>query len=353
MAGKASVNSKVFGHLPDGREVTQFSLTNDSGMEVRLLNYGGIITHAFVPDRDGKLADVVLGFDTLEPYLTDSPYFGALIGRFGNRIAGGRFTLDGVDYVLEQNDGENHLHGGVEGFDKKLWDAEPLDDQRGVRLTLTSVDGDQGYPGNLKVTVDYRLTEDNQLVTEYCATTDKATPVNLTQHSYFNLAGAGTVREHQLTLNAPQFTPVSEKLIPEGDLVDVNGTAFDFTSTKAIGADIDQDDTQLKRANGGYDHNFVIRRGGLEGEVLAAKAYEPKSGRELEVWTEEPCFQLYTGNFLDGSTEGKGVKHVRHGAFCVEPQHFPDSPNQSRFPSVILRPGERYHTRMSFRFSAL
>lgn len=353
MAGKASVNSKVFGRLPDGRDVTQFSLSNESGMEVRLLNYGGIITHLFVPDRNGKPADVVLGFDSLEPYLTDSPYFGALIGRFGNRIAGGRFTLSGVEYALDQNDGENHLHGGVEGFDKKLWDAETFEDQRGVgvRLMLVSPEGDQGYPGTLNVTVDYCLTSDNRLVTEYSATTDKATPVNMTQHSYFNLAGAGTVREHKLTLNASQYTPVNENLIPEGELVNVKGTAFDFTSTKAIGADIDRDDTQLKRANGGYDHNFIVQRDGVTGEALAAKAYDPQSGRKLEVWTEEPCFQLYTGNFLDGSTEGKGVKHVRHGAFCVEPQHFPDSPNQDRFPSVILRPGERYHTQMSFRFS--
>ncbi|WP_036161484.1 aldose epimerase family protein [Marinimicrobium sp. LS-A18] len=347
------VQSAPFGSLPDGREVTQFILRNSKGMEVRLINYGGIITHLFAPDRDGNVADVVMGFDELGPYLTDSPYFGALIGRFGNRIAGGRFELDGVEYRLDQNDGENHLHGGVEGFDKKLWDAEPFEDDRGagVRLSLVSPDGDQGYPGNLSVTVEYWLTDDNQLITDYRATTDKATPVNLTQHSYFNLAGQGNVRDHQLTLNASKYTPVSDKLIPEGPLVEVAGTAFDFRKPKAIGAEIDADDIQLKRANGGYDHNFVVDRQGEQGEVLAARAEEPVSGRVLEVWTEEPCFQLYTGNFLDGSVEGKGQKQIRHGAFCVEPQHFPDSPNQDRFPSTIVRPGDTYHTRMSFRFS--
>ncbi len=321
-------------------------------MEARIINYGGVITHLFVPDREGAMADVVLGFDALEPYLTDSPYFGALIGRFGNRIAGGRFELAGVTYSLDQNDGDNHLHGGVEGFDKKLWEAEPVAGANGVglRLKLVSPHGDQGYPGTLSVVVEYWLTEDNRLVTDYTATTDKATPVNLTQHSYFNLAGSGTVRAQQLQLNARQYTPVNEQLIPEGPLETVTNSAFDFTQPKAIGADIDADETQLKRANGGYDHNFVIDERADDGESFAVRAVEPGSGRVLEVWTEEPCFQLYTGNFLDGSTEGKGVRQVRHGAFCVEPQHFPDSPNQERFPSTILRPGERYHTRMSFRF---
>lgn len=351
---KGSVTHRVFGTLPDGRAVTQFSLRNASGMEARIINYGGIITHLFVPNRDGEMADVVLGFDELAPYLTDSPYFGALIGRFGNRLAGGRFELDGVTYALAQNDGDNHLHGGVEGFDKKLWDAESVEGELGVglRLKLISADGDQGYPGTLSVVVEYWLTEDNQLITDYTATTDKATPVNLTQHSYFNLAGSGTVRDHQLQLNARQYTPVNEGLIPEGPLEAVTNSAFDFTQPKAIGADIDAGETQLKRANGGYDHNFVINERAGKGESLAARAVEPVSGRVLEVWTEEPCFQLYSGNFLDGSTQGKGVRHVRHGAFCVEPQHFPDSPNQERFPSTILRPGERYHTRMSFRFHA-
>lgn len=353
MAQTGSVTSRAFGTLPDGREVTQFTLSNNAGMEVRLINYGGVITHLFAPDRDGKTADVVLGFDTLAPYLTDSPYFGALIGRFGNRIAGGQFELEGTSYKLDQNDGDNHLHGGLEGFDKKLWDAEPFQDERGagVRLSLVSPDGDQGYPGTLSVTVEYWLTGDSQLVTDYSATTDKATPINLTQHSYFNLAGQGTVRDHRLTLNAREYTPVNDKLIPEGPLEAVSGGPFDFTSEKAIGADIDEDHPQLKRANGGYDHNFVVAERASSGESLAARAVEPASGRVLEVWTEEPCFQLYTGNFLDGSVEGKGVKQVRHGAFCVEPQHFPDSPNQDRFPSTILQPGERYHSRMSFRFS--
>lgn len=353
MAQTSEVTSAPFGQMPDGRTVTQFTLTNRQGMEVRLLDLGGIVTHLYAPDRDGRFADVVLGFDTLEPYLTDSPYFGALIGRVGNRIAGGRFELDGEVYELDRNDGENHLHGGLEGFDKKLWQAQAFSDQRGVgvKLTLLSEDGDQGYPGNLSVQVDYILTEDNQLVTEYQATTDRATPVNLTQHSYFNLAGQGDVRGHQLQLNASRYTPVSGNLIPQGDLAPVADTPFDFTRPKAIGADIDAEHEQLARANGGYDHNFVIDRAEqATGEQLAARALEPESGRVLEVWTEEPCFQLYTGNFLDGSMAGKGQQYACHGAFCVEPQHFPDSPNQARFPSIVLPPGERYQTRMSFRF---
>ncbi|MGD8174861.1 aldose epimerase family protein [Marinimicrobium sp. ARAG 43.8] len=345
-----------FGTLPDGRPVSQCVLTNPAGMEVRLLNYGGIITHLFAPDRHGELADVVLGFDELAPYFTDSPYFGAIIGRFGNRIAKGSFSLGGETFQLDQNDGENHIHGGVEGFDKKLWEMEALDngDDAGVRLTLISPDGDQGYPGELRVQVDYRLTPDNRLVTEYQATTTRATPVNLTQHSYFNLAAQGNVLEHILELNASQFTPVNEGLIPEGDLTNVQGTPFDFTKPQRLGAGIGEAHPQLQRVNGGYDHNFVIDRDKPNAgeEVFAARAHEPHSGRVLEVWTTEPCFQLYTSNFLDGTVVGKKQRQVRHGAFCIEPQHFPDSPNQSRFPSTILQPGERYYSRMSFRFSA-
>ncbi len=353
MVSTHSVSSSSFGSLPDGREVTQFTLRNSTGLEVRLLNYGGIITHLYAPDRNGDLADVVLGFDELEPYLTDSPYFGALIGRFGNRIAGGRFELDGEVYQLDCNDGSNHLHGGLEGFDKKLWGARSFEDEQGVGvvLTLVSEDGDQGYPGRLEVTVTYRLTANNELTTDYVATTDRATPVNLTQHSYFNLAGSGTVGDHELTLHASAYTPVSESLIPLGDIEPVADTPFDFTRPKPIGRDIDADEVQLKRANGGYDHNFVVDREGEANLTVVARAYEPASGRVLEVLTEEPCFQLYTGNFLDGSIQGKGQRYERHGAFCVEPQHFPDSPNQARFPSTIVRPGDTYHTRMSFRFS--
>lgn len=350
------VHTAVFGNLPDGREVTQYTLSNRAGMEVRLLDYGGIITHLLVPGPDGKRTDVVLGFDELAPYLTDSPYFGALIGRFGNRIAGGRFRLDGTEYRLECNDGDNHLHGGVEGFDKKLWQGRALDEgEPGVQLSLVSPDGDQGYPGELRVEVTYRLTHDNRLVTDYRATTDRPTPVNLTQHSYFNLDGGGPVREHRMRLNARRYTPVNETLIPEGPLAEVAQTPFDFTRAKAIGADIDADHPQLERTNGGYDHNFVIDRDGHrdDEEVLAARAEAARTGLALEVWSQAPCFQFYTGNFLDGSTEGKGIRHQRQGAFCIEPQFFPDSPNQDRFPDTVLRPGEVYRSRMSFRFFTL
>lgn len=351
----ATISQTGFGHLPDGREVTQFTLRNRQGMEVRLIDYGGIITHILVPDRDGKLVDVVLGYDSLAPYLADSPYFGALIGRFGNRMAGGCFKLEGREYQLDQNDGDNHLHGGVEGFDKKLWQAEPFEGPEGigVALTLVSPDGDQGYPGRLEVEVRYTLTDANELYTDFRASSDRATPVNLTQHSYFNLAGEGDALEHQLYLNADHFTPVDEGLIPLGELAPVAGTPFDFTQPKAIGEAIHSEHPQLVYANGGYDHNYVLNRGEDQGMVLAARALEPHSGRVLEVFTEEPCCQFYSGNFLDGSLHGKERPFPRHGAFCIEPQHFPDSPNQAVFPSTILLPGETYHTRMSFRFSTV
>ncbi|MDQ2075797.1 aldose epimerase family protein [Marinimicrobium sp. ABcell2] len=350
----SSVSQATFGHLPDGREVTQFTLCNAHGMEVRLINYGGIVTHLWAPDRDGKLADVVLGYDDLEPYLKDSPYFGALIGRVGNRIAGGRFELDGESFKLECNDGANHLHGGLEGFDKKLWDARSFNDARGVgvELTLISPDGDQGYPGRLDVQVTYTLTESNELLTEYRAETDKATPVNLTQHSYFNLAGTGNVLDHQLVLNAERYTPAGEGLIPLGRIEPVEDTPFDFRKARPIGELIHQADTQLQLANGGYDHNYVVARGEEKGMVQAARVWDPESGRVLEVFTEEPGFQFYSGNFLDGSLEGKGRRFERHSGFCIEPQHFPDAPNQPEFPSTTLRPGEIYRTLMSFRFSA-
>lgn len=349
----SSVTQASFGHLPDGREVTQFALRNRHGMEVRLINYGGIITHLWAPDRDGRLEDVVLGFDALGPYLQDSPYLGALVGRVGNRIAKGRFELDGETFSLECNDGANHLHGGAEGFDKKLWDATPFDDERGVGvvLTLVSPDGDQGYPGRLQVTVTYTLTDNNELLTEYEAETDRATPVNLTQHSYFNLAGSGDVLNHQLVLNAEHYTPVGEGLIPTGELESVQGTPFDFRQARAIGAQIHSDHNQLQLANRGYDHNFVLARGDSEGLVLAARAWDPESGRTLEVLTEEPGFQFYSGNFLDGSLAGKDRRFARHSGFCIEPQHFPDAPNQPAFAGITLRPGEQYRTSMSFRFT--
>ncbi|WP_341938521.1 galactose-1-epimerase [Marinimicrobium sp. C2-29] len=353
--GRAFINKQSFGELPDGGEVTLFTLNNGQGMEAKLMNYGGIITHLKTPDRDGEMGDVVLGFDTLEEYLEQNPpYFGALIGRYGNRIAGGRFELDGEVYELDQNDGDNHLHGGVVGFDKKLWDAKFVSDERGlaVELFLLSEDGDQGYPGNLEVTTHYVVTDDNAILTEFHAVTDKATPVNLTQHTYFNLEGEGTILDHELEINADRYTPVNEGLIPVGELAPVEGTPLDFTEPKPIGEDIDADHPQLERVGGGFDHNFVLSRESDEGMFLAARAYEPDTGRVLEVLTEEPAIQFYSGNFLDGSLEGKGQSYELHSGFCLEPQHFPDSPNQPDFPSTILEPGDVYETSMSFRFSA-
>lgn len=351
----AFVEEQSFGKLEDGRNVTLVTLNNGEGMEVSLMNYGGILTHLKVPDRDGQIGDVVWGFDTLEEYLeNDPPYFGALIGRYGNRIANGRFELDGETYQLDQNDGDNHLHGGYQGFDKKLWDMKVVSDDRGlaVELFLLSEDGDQGYPGNLQVTTRYVLTDDNQLLTEFRAETDKATPVNLTQHTYFNLAGQGDILEHELQINADRYTPVDSGLIPTGELAPVADTPLDFTSPKLIGDDIRSDHEQLVRVGGGFDHNFVLARDGKDGLFLAARAYEPNTGRVLEVLTEEPAIQFYSGNFLDASLEGKGETYGLYSAFCLEPQHFPDSPNQPDFPSAILQPGEVYETSMSFRFRA-
>ncbi|WP_232522301.1 galactose-1-epimerase [Marinimicrobium alkaliphilum] len=352
MNTKPFVSKAPFGELPDGREVTQFTLNNGNGMEVKLINYGGIITHLYAPDRDGNIADVVLGYDDLQSYVDDNPYFGALIGRFGNRIAGGRFELDGEVYQLATNDGDNHLHGGEEGFDKKLWDAKLVSDERGVgvELFLLSEDGDQGYPGNLEVTATYILTPDNEVLTEFRAETDKATPVNLTQHSYFNLAGEGDVLGHLLQINADHYLPV-ENLIPTGELAPVAGTPFDFTSAKPIGQDIRAEHPQLERVGGGFDHNYVLARDDQDGMFLAARALEPNSGRVLEVLTDEPGIQFYSGNFLDGGQQGKGQSYELYNGFCLEPQHFPDAPNQEHFQSTILRPGEVYEMRMSFRFS--
>lgn len=353
--GPAYLNKQPFGELPDGREVTLYTLNNGEGMEVKLMNYGGIVTHIFTPDSKGEMGNVVLGFDTLKEYLEQNPpYFGALIGRYGNRIAGGRFELDGTVYELDQNDGENHLHGGIVGFDKKLWDAKFVSDERGlaVELFLLSEDGDQGYPGNLKVTTRYVLTDDNALLTDFHAETDKATPVNLTQHTYFNLSGKGSILDHVLQINAGRYTPVDSGLIPTGELAPVDGTPMDFTEPKPIGEDINADFEQLKLVGGGYDHNYVLNRADdEEGRIVAARAEDPDTGRVLEVLTEEPAIQFYSGNFLDGSL-GDGERTFNlHGGFCLEPQHYPDSPNQPEFPSTILEPGEVYETSMSFRFS--
>ncbi|UCD30691.1 MAG: galactose mutarotase, partial [Planctomycetota bacterium] len=336
-----NVVKKPFGKTPDGQEADLFTLTNTKGMKVDITNYGGIVVRLLAPDRNGKFDDVVLGFDTLADYLKGHPYFGTIIGRYGNRIGKARFKLDGVEYKLAANNNKNHLHGGLKGFDKYVWDAEPFKraDAVGLKLTYFSKDGEEGYPGNLKATVYYSLNDNNELKIEYYAETDKATPVNLTNHSYFNLVGAGNgdILKHDLMLKAEKFTPIDDGLIPIGEIRNVKGTPFDFTRPTAIGARINQDDIQLKYGKG-YDHNFVLESGG-GALALAVRVHEPTSGRIMEVHTTEPGVQFYTGNFLDGSKIGKDGKAYKHRyGFCLETQHFPDSPNKPEFPSVILRP---------------
>jgi len=340
-----------FGQMPDGAAVSQFTLTNANGMVAKIIDFGAIVTELHAPDRDGVLADVVLGFTTLEPYLADNPYFGALIGRYGNRIAGARFALDGDTFELDANDGANSLHGGVAGFHKVKWHAQL--DQEGLTLHYTSVDGEMGFPGRLEVTVCYELTDDNELVMRCSAVTDRATPVNLTQHSYFNLAGHGDILAHELMIRADMFTPVDSALIPTGVLAPVIGTPFDFRSATPIGARINKcsgDGGDQLRHGTGYDHNFVLDK--LPARMgLAARVRDPASGRVLELFTEEPGVQFYSGNFLDGSLAGKGRRYLPRSGFCLEPQHFPNSPNQPDFPDTILRPGERYLTESRFKFS--
>jgi aldose 1-epimerase len=337
-----------FGQTPDGEAVTQFTLTNANGLVARIIDFGGILTELHVPDREGRLANVVLGFDTLEPYLDASPYFGALIGRYGNRIAGGRFTLDGREVVLSTNDGANHLHGGAPGFDKRKWNATVDGDS--LRLSYRSVDGEQGYPGNLDVTATYRLTDKDELVLHFHAVTDQATPVNLTQHSYFNLAGEGDILGHVLSVDADAFVPIDAGSIPLGVLSPVTGTPFDFRMPRPIGERIAQPDKQLRHGQG-YDHNFVLNKPQGKALTHAARVVEPESGRVLELFTEEPGLQFYSGNFLDGSLGGKERSYAHRSGFCLEPQHFPDSPNQAQFPNVILRPREVYQTESRLRFS--
>ena len=337
-----------FGRLPAGTLVELYTLYNSQGLRARIMTYGAIVVSLEVPDRDGNIADITLGYDSLAGYLETTPYFGAVVGRYGNRIAKGRFTLEGQEYSLATNNGENHLHGGLQGFDKVVWTAKPVREESavGVELSYLSTDGEEGYPGNLSCVVTYWITEDNELRITYEAVTDKATPVNLTHHSYFNLAGQGRgdILGHELKLEADLYTPVDESLIPTGELRPVQETPFDFTTPHAIGA-------RIAQVPGGYDHNFVLRSGG--GELsLAAHVFEPTSGRLMEIFTSEPGLQFYTGNFLDGTITGK-VERVyhKHYGFCLETQHFPDSPNQPDFPSTILRPGETYQTRTVYKFS--
>jgi aldose 1-epimerase len=342
-----------FGTMPGGKPVELFTLTNDAGMEVRAMTYGGIIVSLRVPDRNGRLDDVVLGHDSAGGYAKNDPYFGAIIGRYGNRIAKGRFTLDGRTYQLATNNGPHHLHGGIKGFDKVMWKGESFQDARGagVLFTYTSADGEEGYPGTLSVRVRYTLTANNELVVDYHATTDKPTIVNLTQHSYFNLAGQGArdILDHRLQIDADRFTPVDATLIPTGELAAVGGTPFDFREPAAIGARIEADNQQIKYGPG-YDHNWVLNRSGA-GLQVAARVSEPTTGRTLEVRTTEPGIQFYSGNFLDGTITGKqGRVYERRYGFCLETQHFPDSPNHANFPPTTLRPGQEYTSRTVFAF---
>ena len=349
---KGQIIVKPFGLAPDGARVNLYTLRNNKGAEVGICNYGGLVIFLKVPDRHGKFADVVLGYDNLPDYIKDTPYFGALIGRYGNRIAKGKFTLDGKEYTLAVNNGPNALHGGLKGFDKVVWEARFLATHAGPSLELVYVskDGEEGYPGTLSVKAIYTLTEDNALMLDYVATTDKDTVLNLTHHSYFNLAGKGDILNHQVMMPADKFTPVDVNLIPTGELKPVDGSPFDFRTPTAIGARIGQEDEQLK-FGGGYDHNWVINK--PMGQLgLMARVYEPTSGRVMEVWSTDPGLQFYSGNFLDGKNKGKGgwVYKYRNG-FCMEPQHYPDSPNQPNFPSVVLKPGQTYRNTIIYKFS--
>jgi aldose 1-epimerase len=350
-----AVTRAPFGRTPDGQAVESFTLTNAHGVELRAISYGGVIVSLRVPDRDGRLDDVVLGHDDLAGYLAKPSFFGALVGRYGNRIAGGRFTLDGHTYALATNNGPNHLHGGVRGFDKRVWKAEPFErpGTAGLVLTRTSPDGEEGYPGNLAVRVTYTLTDRDEVGFEYFATTDKPTVVNLTQHSYFNLAGDGKrdVLGHELVIDADRFTPVDKTLIPTGVLAAVAGTPFDFRKPAAIGARIGADDEQI-RNGGGYDHNFVLNGRG-EGSIPAIRVFEPTTGRTMDIATTEPGVQFYSGNFLDGSVTGKaGHVYGKRYGFCLETQHFPDSPNHPGFPSTVLRPGQEYRSKTVLTFGS-
>ncbi|MDZ7717724.1 MAG: aldose epimerase family protein [Balneolaceae bacterium] len=339
------VETEEFGAMDDGSTVQLFTLTNSNGMEVSITNYGGIVTSIKVPDEDGNIENVVLGFDNLEQYKSGHPFFGAIAGRYANRIANGQFELNGETYQLATNDGENHLHGGEEGFDKKLWDAEVNEDENSVTLSYLSPDGEEGYPGNLDVEVTYTLTEENELRIDYHATTDKATVVNLTNHSYFNLSGDPSqgILDHLLMIHADRYTPVDEGLIPTGELRPVEGTPFDFTEPETVGA-------RIESIPPGYDHNFVLNDPNSGIRQIATVEHE-ESGRIMEVYTDQPGVQLYTGNFLDGSLTGHhGVPIEQYAALCLETQTFPDSPNKPDFPSAVLNPGETYETTTIYQF---
>lgn len=344
-----NVKEALFGHLGDGAAVDIYTLTNAHGIEARVMSYGATLVSLRLPDRNGKFEDVVLGFDDLAGYLGTDPYFGATVGRYANRIAKGRFMLDGVTYNLARNNNGNSLHGGLKGFDKVLWKGDIIHNPGavGVRFTYVSKDMEEGYPGNLAVTVVYTLTDTDELKISYEAGTDKATPVNLTNHTYWNLGGQGKgdILGHELEIEADRYTAVDSaaNLIPTGEILDVKGTPLDFAAPHRIGE-------RIARIEGGYDHNFVLRSGGGK-MALAARVYEPTTGRVLEIFTDQPGIQFYSGNFLDGTVKGKGgIGYAKHCGFCLETQHFPDSPNHENFPSTILRPGQKYETTTVYKF---
>ncbi|UII23448.1 aldose epimerase family protein [Fulvivirga ligni] len=346
------ITKEDFGTTADGEKVEEYTLTNSNGVEMKVITLGGIITSFKAPDNKGNMGDVVLGFREVKPYETESPYIGAIIGRYGNRIAKGKFSLDGQEYDLVTNNGANHLHGGTKGFDKVVWKAQEIKNPEaiGLKLTYLSKDMEEGYPGNLNVTVTYLLTNEDALEIDYTATTDKKTVVNLTQHTYFNLSADPnqSILDHELVVNASRFLPIDSSLIPTGELRDVEGTPFDFTSAKEVGTDIEKDDEQLKFGLG-YDHCWVLDG---EGMRKAATLYHKESGRFMEVWTTEPAIQVYSGNFLDGTLAGKdGIEYQKRSAICLETEHYPDSPNQEAFPSVILEPGQTYNTKTTYKFA--
>jgi len=339
-----TITSEPFGEA-DGKPISLYTLTNKNGMRVKIINYGAIVVSIETPDRDGKLGDVTLGYDSLDGYLKASPYFGAIVGRYGNRIAKGKFTLDGVEYQLATNDGEHHLHGGVKGFDKVIWlpSEKKAWDNVGLVLMYVSEDGDEGYPGSLFASVTYELTNDNELRITYGGFATKTTIVNLTNHNYFNLAGQGDILGHQLMLAADNYTPVDETLVPTGEIKAVKDTAMDFTTAKAIGSRMD-------KVAGGYDHNYVLNN--KDGKLaLAGQLYDSGSGRAMDVYTTEPGIQFYSGNFLDGSIKGKGGRvYEKYSGLCLEPQHFPDSPNKPNFPSVVVKGGNMYSSKTVYKF---
>ena len=350
---KSGLTKEAFDTIIDGKPVSLYILTNAGGMEVTVTNYGGVVVSVMAPDRNGTFGDVVLGFDNIHDYVSIKNNFGAIIGRYGNRIGQARFTLNGTEYLLEANNGPNHLHGGCKGYNTQVWDASQVSPNM-LSLKYTSPDMEAGYPGTLSIEVTYTLTDDNELRIDYLATTDKPTIVNLTNHSYFNLKGAGEglILDHSLTINAPYFTPVSADLIPTGELRPVHDTPFDFTQPHPIGERIDMAYEQLQFGRG-YDHNWVLKTQADSTVILAARLHEPSDGRTLEVYTSEPGLQVYTGNFLDGSVTGKNNKvYLFRGAICLETQHFPDSPNKPDFPPVVLNPGEKYRSVCIYKFSA-